>query len=121
MLDEKLARMRAHRNNIHRYRRLLETKLSDIERQFIERRLRAEHSAMAELTNVTFPIHFASPESCDRTSMPGSGWEGGVPLMRNGWCRRIRIERSYLAKIPAGASPPTGRWLFALCRVPDSN
>jgi len=30
MLDEKLARMRAHRNNIHRYRRLLETKLSDV-------------------------------------------------------------------------------------------
>ena len=71
MLDEKLARMRAHRNNIHSYRRLLETKLSDIERQFIERRLREEHSAMAELTNVTFPIHFASPKRPLETSMPG--------------------------------------------------
>ena len=71
MFDEKLARMRAHRNNIHRYRRLLETKLSDIERQFIERRLREEHSAMAELTNVTFPIHFASPKRPLETSMPG--------------------------------------------------
>ena len=76
MLDEKLARMRAHRNNIHRYRRLLETKLSDIERQFIERRLREEHSAMAELTNVTFPIHFATPKAVIEPSMPGTGWEG---------------------------------------------
>jgi hypothetical protein len=63
MLDENLARMRAHRNNIHRYRRLLNTKLSDIERQFIERRLREEHSAIAELTDVTFPIHFAAPKN----------------------------------------------------------
>ena len=38
MLDEDLARIRAHRNNIHRYRRLLRTKLSELERQFIERR-----------------------------------------------------------------------------------
>ena len=38
MLDEDVARIRAHRNNIHRYRRLLGTRLSDIERQCIERR-----------------------------------------------------------------------------------
>jgi hypothetical protein len=63
MLDENLALMRAHRNNIHRYRRLLKTKLSDIERQFIERRLREEHSAIAELTSVTFPNHSASPKN----------------------------------------------------------
>jgi hypothetical protein len=40
MLDRDLARIRTHRSNIHRYRRLLGTKLSDVERQFIERRLR---------------------------------------------------------------------------------
>jgi hypothetical protein len=71
MLDENLARMRAHRNNIHRYRRLLNTKLSDIERQFIERRLREEHSAIAELTSVTFPIHFALPKSPTSPPMMG--------------------------------------------------
>ena len=46
MLDENLARIRAHRNNVHRYRSLLETRLSDIERRFIERRLSEENSAL---------------------------------------------------------------------------
>jgi hypothetical protein len=32
MIDENLARLRAHRNNVHRYRRLLATRLSDLER-----------------------------------------------------------------------------------------
>ena len=31
MIDENLARLRAHRNNIHRYRRLLATKLTELE------------------------------------------------------------------------------------------
>ena len=36
MLDADFARSLAHRNNIERYRRLLRTHLSDLERQFIE-------------------------------------------------------------------------------------
>jgi hypothetical protein len=36
MIDENLARLRAHCNNIHRYRRLLATCLSDLERDYIE-------------------------------------------------------------------------------------
>ena len=71
MLDENLARMRAHRNNIHRYRRLLNTKLSDIERQFIERRLQEEQSAIAALSDLTFPIHFALPKTPLDPSMIG--------------------------------------------------
>jgi hypothetical protein len=39
MIDEQLARLRTHRDSIGRYRRLLQTKLTDLERQFIERRL----------------------------------------------------------------------------------
>jgi hypothetical protein len=42
MLDERIARLRTHRSNIARYRRLLETNLTDHERQFIERRLSEE-------------------------------------------------------------------------------
>lgn len=61
MLDEKLARIRAHRNNIHRYRSLLETQLSDIERQYIERRLSEENTALEALTSQTFPITLAMP------------------------------------------------------------
>ena len=39
MIDENIACLRTHRNNIARYRRLLQIKLTDLERQFIERRL----------------------------------------------------------------------------------
>lgn len=58
MLDENLARIRAHRNNIHRYRRLLKTRLSQLERQFIERRLAEEQSTLEGLTAATFPVGF---------------------------------------------------------------
>lgn len=60
MLDEKLALFRVHRNNIHRYRRLLETKLSSLERQFIERRLAEEEAALADLRATTLPIALTS-------------------------------------------------------------
>src|ERR1700754_3220685 len=49
MIDERNARVRAHANNIRRYERLLATRLSDVERQFIERRLAEERSALAIL------------------------------------------------------------------------
>jgi hypothetical protein len=49
MIDEKFARLRTFRNNINRYRRLLRTELSALERQFIERRLNEEESAMESL------------------------------------------------------------------------
>jgi hypothetical protein len=62
-LDESLARIRAHRNNIHRYRSLLKTALSDIERQFVERRLSEESSALEALTSRAFPITLAMPPS----------------------------------------------------------
>ncbi|MCS3762663.1 hypothetical protein ML401_28000 [Bradyrhizobium sp. 62B] len=61
MLDENLARIRAHRNNIHRYRRLLKTRLSRLERNFIERRLAEEKSALDALTAATFPVGFRAP------------------------------------------------------------
>jgi len=60
MLDENLARIRAHRNNIHRYRRLLKTRLSELERQFIERRLSEERSSLESLTAATFPVAFSA-------------------------------------------------------------
>jgi len=40
MIDDQLAR--AHRNNIQRYRQLLQTSLTEFERQFVERRLNEE-------------------------------------------------------------------------------
>jgi hypothetical protein len=56
MIDENLVRLRAHRNNIHRYRRLLATRLTDLERSYLERRLKEEESAMDALSAQTLPF-----------------------------------------------------------------
>ena len=45
MIEENFARLRAHRNNIYRYRRLLATKLTELERSYIEKRLQEEEAA----------------------------------------------------------------------------
>src|SRR5689334_16024479 len=55
MITENLARLRAHRNNIHRYRRLLGTQLTELERRFIEGRLAEETEAFKRLSDETFP------------------------------------------------------------------
>lgn len=49
MTDEQLMRLKAHRNNIHRYRRLLTGNLTEHERQFVERRLTEEQSATHDI------------------------------------------------------------------------
>ena len=46
MVDENLARLRARRDNVSRYLRLLKTELTELERRYIERRLNEEKSAM---------------------------------------------------------------------------
>lgn len=43
------ASMRAHRDNIRRYKRILKTDLTDLERQFVVRRLAEEQSAIRNL------------------------------------------------------------------------
>jgi len=72
MLDEDLARVRAHRNNIHRYRRLLRTKLSELERQFIERRLAEEQTALDTLATDTFPVAFTLPKGQSDSALKGA-------------------------------------------------
>lgn len=44
MIDDRLAR--AHRNNIERYRLLLQSNLTEFERRFVERRLSEEQSKL---------------------------------------------------------------------------
>ena len=58
MIEEKFARLRTYRNNINRYRGLLKTALSALERQFIERRLNEEESAMESLAPSTITLTF---------------------------------------------------------------
>jgi hypothetical protein len=63
MIDEQLARLRSHRNNISRYHRLLKTPLTECEREFIERRLAEEQSTFRALAEGTFPLPVQPPES----------------------------------------------------------
>jgi hypothetical protein len=51
VLDENVARLRAHQQNIERYQRLLKTKLTDLESKFLEKRLSEERFLMAMLTS----------------------------------------------------------------------
>ena len=52
MAQGEVTRIRAHRDNIHRYQRLLETTLTDLERQYIESRLSAEKLALRSMSDV---------------------------------------------------------------------
>jgi hypothetical protein len=63
MIDENFALMRSHRNNIDRYHKLLKSSLSDLERQFIERRLAEEQSKLEAIVASTFPLTFKLPTS----------------------------------------------------------
>ncbi len=49
MIDLQLARLRTHRCNIQRYRNLLQTSLTEPERQFVEKRMTEEQSSLESL------------------------------------------------------------------------
>jgi hypothetical protein len=49
MLDQQMARLRAHHRNIQRYRNLLQTSLTELEREFVEKRLTEEQSNLESL------------------------------------------------------------------------
>jgi hypothetical protein len=51
MIDESTARLRAHQSNLRRYRRLLQTELSDLERSYIANRVLEEQIALEEISN----------------------------------------------------------------------
>jgi hypothetical protein len=72
MIEQEIALIRAHRNNIHRYRQLLRTKLSELERSFIERRLAEEEGALEALVADTFPAAFTLPKGGSASATLGS-------------------------------------------------
>jgi hypothetical protein len=67
MMDESLARMHTHRNNIRRYRQLLQTKLTELERKYIERRLSEELLALETVANAAPPFSLMSPRTPPET------------------------------------------------------
>jgi hypothetical protein len=70
MIDEKLAHLRTHRNNISRYSRLLKTNLTELEREYIEHRLSDEQLALETLIGSTFPVAFKDDPSPALVSGP---------------------------------------------------
>lgn len=56
MIDENLARLRAHRANIDRYRRLLQGNITELEATFIQRRIVEEEAILHHIAGETFPI-----------------------------------------------------------------
>ncbi|QIG92074.1 hypothetical protein [Bradyrhizobium sp. 6(2017)] len=68
MTEEDFALLRSHRNNIYRYRRLLETQLSTLERQYLERRLSEEQTAIEMLSRSIFPLKLGAVNVSRRPS-----------------------------------------------------
>jgi len=80
MTDEQSIRLKAHRSNIGRYRWLLRTNLTELERRFIERRLGEEQSALEKLAGSAAPIAGAkagrqlAQGTISSADAPGAGW-----------------------------------------------
>ena len=68
MIDENVERLRVHRANIRRYRRLLATRLSDLERAYIARRMSEEQRSLEALLHETFPERLALQTDRQRTT-----------------------------------------------------
>jgi hypothetical protein len=49
MIDFNTAQLRSHRRNIERYCRLLATELTDLERQYLHKRIAEEHAQLERL------------------------------------------------------------------------
>ena len=76
MIDEKLARLRNHRNSISRYNRLLQTDLTELERRFIEKRVSEERtcdgsSCRRDLSN-PLPVCVAGDRGVSSSPLKGS-------------------------------------------------
>jgi hypothetical protein len=63
MIDETLAQFRARRQNINRYRSLLQTSLTEFERRFIERRIAEEEAAVSALAFGASPPDMPPPRA----------------------------------------------------------
>ena len=57
-METRIARLRTHQKNIDRYQGLLKTKLNEIERQYIERRLSEERFTIVLLQFMSAPKGF---------------------------------------------------------------
>jgi len=57
MIDFNTARVRGHRQNIERYCRLLATELTDLERQYLHKRIAEEYAQLEQLETAASPAN----------------------------------------------------------------
>jgi bacterioferritin (cytochrome b1) len=76
MIDFHTVKMRGHRQNIERYCRLLATELTDLERQYLHKRIAEEHAQLELLERMkekqqaeVRPIKSGTTAHRDMTSM----------------------------------------------------
>lgn len=62
-VDAREARIRAHQNNLDRYRRLLDTRLTRQEEQFVNARISEEYEALSRLLASPPSDGLADPET----------------------------------------------------------
>lgn len=72
-IDDSLSEIRSVRNDIWRWRKLLQTDLPDAEREMIEKRLLEQRSAFEGLLASTFPLALKLSSSCEETRLGLAG------------------------------------------------
>jgi hypothetical protein len=72
MTSQNVERLRAHRKNIRRYRRLLATHLTNFERAYIERRLNEEQTSLETLLHEEFPDRLSARLADRSTNGPAT-------------------------------------------------
>jgi len=65
MIDFKTAQVRRHRQNIERYSRLLATELTDLQRQYLHKRIAEEYAQLKRL---------------EKPAFPATAWQGDTPV-----------------------------------------
>lgn len=70
MIDEKIVRLRTYRKNVERYLWLLQTRLTDVERQYLERRLFEERSAIELLSTSSSQMVVGAAKSMQPPAPP---------------------------------------------------
>jgi hypothetical protein len=74
-------RIAVHENNINRYRRLLRTKLTEIEREYVERRLGEERHALALLVAPQGRVKQHAPPAPRGARAPAEDPPEGPPVI----------------------------------------
>ena len=72
-IDDSFSEIRSVRNDIWRCRKLLQTALSEAEREMIEKRLLEQRSAFEGLLASTFPLALKLSSRCEETRLGLAG------------------------------------------------